>query len=400
MTFVCKQELNLNSRTQNISNFSLSGMESDENCCRICRQESGHLESLQSYREGLPISVIIMIICPIKIERAEPATMPKFVCAECLDIVLSSYRLRDESLQSDRYFRDGAKSALSFDEVEEFINIKQEESLSFADPLPSTSAKQKKKIETRIPRPQGLEKFQRTCEKDFPYRVECHKINKKSPAWEYFGRLVHLNGDIVRHDSNYNYCKLCVDEHRPMKTKYKDTLSTSKLLKHIGKVHGIERDEDCDAQSTENSVHELPYPCTKDGCEQIFKSKTALDIHTGIEHTGLAPAEPSNTEHRVDVSQKGARQSIAWSYFGPLLNSNSEVIDDDHNYCRLCVNEGIIKKYKKPDSSCSGGGSTNALLNHLQKVHLKLKPKPKGRKRPRVDSATTSCSSVEGDEDD
>lgn len=51
-------------------------MDLNDAVCRLCRRENDHLESLRGYREGLPISVLVMIICPIRIEMKKDA-LPK-----------------------------------------------------------------------------------------------------------------------------------------------------------------------------------------------------------------------------------------------------------------------------------------------------------------------------------
>lgn len=53
-------------------------MELSEAMCRICRQESHDLESLEGIHEGLPLSVLVMIICPIRIEAHD--NLPKYIC--------------------------------------------------------------------------------------------------------------------------------------------------------------------------------------------------------------------------------------------------------------------------------------------------------------------------------
>lgn len=53
--------------------------------CRLCLTEE-QLYDVTDLREGLSISVIVMIICPVKILSND--ALPKFICNFCLDVVL------------------------------------------------------------------------------------------------------------------------------------------------------------------------------------------------------------------------------------------------------------------------------------------------------------------------
>lgn len=372
-------------------------MDTEDHICRLCRRESGHLESLQGYREGLPLSVLVMIICPIKIERSEATNLPKFVCGECLEVVLSAYKLRDESLQSDRFFRECVVSASLSDEDEIVMTIKQEEpSLSFAEPLPVVQHKQMKKLQNEPTRHQKSPKKVVGKDEEFPYKVDCYKSGNKSAAWDYFGRLVHLNNDVVEEEEGFLYCKVCVDEKKSIKTRYKgERISTGMIFTHLKTAHGIGKCDEYEEPTRSTVLSRAPapviqgltFPCSEIDCDEVFKLKICLEIHIGLEHTGIADAEPSNTDYRVEKSIADGRKSMAWSYFGPLLNSDSEVIDDAHNYCRLCVNDGILTKYLK---SCS----TTTLLHHVHDQHLKAKKRKRRFATDLEISAATSTKIV------
>lgn len=360
-------------------------MDNDENICRLCRRETGHLESLHGYREGLPLSVLVMIIVPIRIERSEPSSFPKFICGSCLEVCLSAYKLREDSLLSDRYFRDcvesRANSVSLFDE-EPIMSIKQEQ--SFAEPLPivqSMQNKRKLKLESTSSScpPKKSTKLQRN-ESEFPYKVDfLYKGIRKSAAWGYFGRLAYLNGDIVEDQIDFLFCNICLDENQSLNRYKRDHISTGMIFTHLKAAHGIERTEDYEAvpapapkpiMPATPKIQGLKFPCTIDDCDELFSLKICLDIHIGLEHTGIADIEPNNPEYRVEISQSQALKAMAWSYYGPLLNTDSELIDGEHNYCRLCVNDSVLTKYAK---SCS----TTTLLHHIHDTHLKQKKKRK-----------------------
>lgn len=74
-----------------------------DNCCRLCCQQEGEMLNIFSSCEGLPVAVIIMIICPVKIQKND--NLSKLVCVECLEVVTSAYQLRELSNNNDRKFR-------------------------------------------------------------------------------------------------------------------------------------------------------------------------------------------------------------------------------------------------------------------------------------------------------
>lgn len=362
----------------------------EDNVCRLCRRESEHLESLQSYREGLPISVLIMVICPIKITRSEPGNMPKFICGDCLEVILSAYKLREESIQSDRYFRECLESS-SMDDEEPMLNIKQEPESCFADFLPIVVSESSRKNQDLTP-----SRSKRTYlpvqrnQATFPYKVDCHRKGlHKSLAWDYFGRLVYLNGDVVEDEASSLFCRLCIEENKAIKRRYKaEPISTGMIFTHLKNTHGIERDGVGGDEMKPNLIKTSPAPlgltfhCTMEDCEKVFKIKICLEIHLQLEHTGIADELPTNMEYRVNKSQAGPSKSMAWTYFGSLLNLDMEIIDDQHNYCRLCANGGMLTKYVKSTS-------TTTLLHHIHEHHLKEKTKRKrfGGSLPSISSA-------------
>lgn len=62
---------------------------------------------------------------------------------------------------------------------------------------------------------------------------------------------------------------------------------------------------------------------------------------------------------------------MAWSYFGKLYSSDHELIDDQSEYCRICVASGDLgTKYKK-------SSSTATLFHHIYEKHVGNKKKRK-----------------------
>lgn len=388
-----------------------------ETVCRICRRESDHLESLcHSIREGLPLSVIVMIICPIKIATRD--SFPKFICEDCLEIVLSAYKLRDESIESDRYFRMVNANPLIIEQQSDVVKttgLKQEnddDPIPFQRSSPLTTAVEKDDETTKKSRTSSLlplrlppRKIQMEFRKNevFPYSVDCFKRGRhKSNAWDYFGRLMNKEGEAVESEADFFFCKICVSEKRSIRHRYRSgNISTGMIFQHLKTKHGILVEKELVVQEvafetvsdvktskksitpsvaepfTRPSIQGLSFSCTKKNCNKVYKMKVCLDIHLGIEHTGKAYEEPANTDYHVGTSVKDHSKSMAWSYFGPLLDSNYEVVDDERNYCRLCIGNGSSCSYVK---TCS----TTTLLHHLRDQHTQAKRKRKRFEAPEI----------------
>lgn len=298
--------------------------------------------------------------------------MPNFICEECLEVLLSAHKLRDESLISDRYFRDCYESENVLEEEEEYSVVKRE---TFEPPiLLQKTTEQTYTEQWKQPKQRNTQSQDSSSSEDFNYEVDCFKKGgNKSKAWDYFGRLVHTNGDLVESEADYFFCRLCVSEKKTIKNRYKSgSISTGMIFTHLKAAHQIAMGSRTSpppvAKATNDSqnpqILRQTFTCPEDNCGKEFIMKMCLDIHLGLEHTGIADEPPVNTEFLVDLSQKETRStSMAWNYFGFLLDSNNALIDDDHYYCRLCVGIGDLVKYNK---SCS----TTTLFHHLRAQHL------------------------------
>lgn len=357
-----------------------------EKVCRICRQESWSLRSLDEYCEGLPLSVLVMVICPIKIESND--NLPRFLCNECFEIITGAFKLREESIDSDRYFRERveieADPSLSYwgtdDEPEIKIKSEHDDNVEyFADPLPLYSSKSSSHSDKK-PRKKGRKSgcAPSVRDDDFDFTVELYRKGKmKSSAWDYFGRLVDKNGVALDSEFGFLYCKLCVEQKKSAANRYKcENISTGMIFTHLKNAHRIGKGNEPilpefeplptkQPKGTSPAIQGLTFSCMD--CSKTFKMKMCLEIHTQLEHTGIADQEPVNKEYVVDLSQKRGTTSMAWNYFGFLLSSNYDLIDDQYFYCRLCVGVGNLNgKYLK---SCS----TTTLLHHIRDVHLEKK---------------------------
>lgn len=96
-----------------------------ENVCRLCARPSSVLESVFGFENGRLISDLIAIICPVKIDVND--NLPKKICDECMEIIISATKLRETSVRSDLNFRLGNFTFPPEPPVEEKqIQIKQE----------------------------------------------------------------------------------------------------------------------------------------------------------------------------------------------------------------------------------------------------------------------------------
>ena len=265
--------------------------------CRLCRRESNHLESLQGIRNGLPISVLVMMICPVKIIPKD--NLPKFICEDCLDVVLSAHKLRDESIESDRYLRQCLEPE---QELEEYPVVIKQEDNSFAESLPvfevsyqnvpqasykASHQSHYKSVPVTRPKqafkPRDARKFK--SGEDFDYDVDCFKKGTgKSAAWDYFGRLVDGNGDIVQSEMGYFFCKICVTEKKTIKNRYKgDHISTGMIFIHLKVAHGIVKGNSAGSPSTSKTEEDptfsttpevsagLIFACPEEDCDKVYK---------------------------------------------------------------------------------------------------------------------------------
>lgn len=397
-----------------INNFSNLQFKSQKMSalCRLCLSEGEKLTEVSELRERLPISVIIMIICPIKIESDD--SLPKEICEECLLTVLSAYKLRDVSNNTDRYLRSCNEDIVIKSDLDESLEIENadldennkiadkslaeddedeeedelmskgnyivyesgditinDEILAVVDEEDDESVKKENEY-TNL----ELVKAASTASKrsDMKYMVDCSNIEaKKSPVWNFFGQL-HDDGYPVAAEKDFYFCRICVEELNTLKPKYKaESTATSVLFSHLARVHGINREEMTEITNG-NSSHPTPELIACEICLRSFNAGS-MEIHMAIEHDNRVKSRksgPSSPLYKVNCF-KNSSKSMAWDYFGALENLKGEQIDAYYFYCRLCVEEEnkLSPKYTK-------NTSTSILLQHLKNAHT---PKDENAKR-------------------
>lgn len=378
--------------------------------CRLCISESGSFTDVSELRENLPLSTLIMIICPVKIEPEDP--LPKEVCSECLDTVLKAYKLREVSHKMDSYLRLCHEEAPAIEVIKVAqveIGQQTEAEEEFVMQEITEEDEDDDKQDSQVPEEDGIDRDDDEDEgenelaeteyiiyeaagleaegedtddivkesTEFSYQVLCtNKSIKKSAVWNYIGYLADELGEIVDSEKDFFYCKICVENNQCLKPKYKiESTATSVLFTHLNKVHGLTKEEMLDNMNVvpAPSVAEL-VECTL--CEKTLNSGS-LSIHMGIEHRNGAADRPfqRKSSFRVDCF-KNSSKSLAWDYFGVLTNLDGTQADEFYFYCRLCVEEEDKRTPRYTKNT-----STSILLQHLKNAHVEKSPEELAKRK-------------------
>lgn len=353
--------------------------------CRLCLSNTGDFHSLSETRENLPISVIAMIVCPIKIEVNDSLTQT--ICEKCLQVILNAFILRTTSANSERILREihtvhdeadfdnqqvvvekEKESSENFDKIVCDDDFSQEVvdacSQSIADNYVVYDPQDEEDIDPESFNYKTSQLFEIEKDPTFSYYVDCSDAdNKKSMVWNYFGILKDNQNVIVETEKNYYFCKICVEEKQSLKTKYKiDSTATSILFNHLQKLHGLTK-SNLSVILNSNKPPSDTTACPV--CNQTFNTN-AFELHTVLEHEN---GEESRIRElisncRVNCFKKSSKnKSIVWDYFGMLIDKGV-IADEYHYYCRLCVEEknDFHTKYTK-------NTSTSILMVHLKNAH-------------------------------
>jgi hypothetical protein len=303
----------------------------------------------------LPLSVIAMIICPIKIEMTD--VLPKQICADCIEVLLTAYHLRDTSNQNDRYLRETVNEPL----------VKQEhfedENPIFFDP--SIYADDTRSDDEFFAQPRQFQNLSEPSAKG--YTVDCFKNDNKSFVWKYFGALCDKSGKIV--DKNFFYCVFCVQEDKL--TRYSKQNATTCYLRHLHKIHNIVEPPK-NAKIVEKKYSYEIYTC--DLCGLEIRTKPSLRRHMMRRHDGERfgddRAPPTNlysdSDYIVDCykSRKTSTSSKVWNFFGRLMDLEGNEVEsgEGYHFCRLCNDLNILTKFAVTNA-------TTGLMSHLVTKH-------------------------------
>lgn len=370
--------------------------------CRLCLYEGESAADLSEIRMGFPLSVIAMILCPVKIEDD---SLPTSICAECLETITAAFKLRDVSNKAEQWLRSSIDEdaeqlpEIEAEEQQEIVYEKfsEEEKLDASFQSDTEQESELISIDNELITAENDEIIEEEdCEilRDelivyeameghvldvtASYKVDCQNVHtKKSAVWNHFGYLTDMDGNAIATEKESYYCKICVEGLNVLKPRYKaESTATSVLFQHLIKVHGLSK-----ADMITNSViavsHQPPELVSCEVCEKPVHAGS-LSIHMGIEHENETLRPENISQYKVNCYKNS--KSLAWDYFGQLENLQGEQVDEFHFYCRLCV-EGADKltpKYTK-------NTSTSILLNHLKNAHIP-KPPEAMRKRRQLES--------------
>ena len=325
--------------------------------CRLCLSEGGKLTHVSEEREGLPLSVIAMIICPIKIERND--NLPKYICDDCVEILVTTYHLRDTSNQNEKYLRE-----LPYTEP-----LVKQEYLDNVNPIffePSIYAEDTRSDDGTFEEPLPSQNLSEPSAKG--YTVDCYKHDSKSIAWKYFGALCDSKGNVM--DRNFFYCVFCVQEDRLV--KFSIRTSTFAYLRHLKRLH-FTNELSKETSALKKPLARKVYTC--DLCGNLLCRKTSLKRHMQRKHTRSRVATESSfptcstkneSHYMVDCykSKKSSTTSMVWNFFGRLLDIKGIEVHDSQRYhfCRLCNNMNVLTKF-------SINIATTGLMQHLLTKH-------------------------------
>lgn len=364
--------------------------------CRLCLSNDAFLNDLSDIREGLCISVLVMIICPIKIESTD--SFPKLICDDCLEVILSAYKLRDLSSENDRIMR--TSSSIKLEIKQEHENNKEEEHLLYdsfeTEPIlkeyPKNGLLKKynktvsgsimasqshlsKKVHNveafpdikknanvgfscdlcgnieRNKRNLKIHMINRHIIKETNLKVNLIRHSRESTAWNYFGALENQNGKII--DNIHFYCMVCVESEK-YHYRFKTNRPTTVFLRHLEKIHNI--------------YNELK-PITK---EKPIKCETVEYADAG--------------SYKIKLVRATETGSVAWNYIGRLSDRcNGNVLIANRWFCKLCVLKGNIETTWKDSIT------TSCLWRHLSHHHKIRQPNCNGASRSEIKAICTVC---------
>lgn len=305
-----------------------------------------------------------MIICPVKISKND--NLPKVICDECLEIVLSAYKLKAVSSKSEQYLRSGSDYC-----APEFIS-------------PSSNIKNNE----RSPEPEEPIHFVKyesddsdnNCNFSTPdnqagrFSVKCDSASRRSLIWNYVGALYDETGNVVCDD--YLYCSLCIANGKIK--RYIKNNSTSTVLQHLSAAHDIGKGK---IRNNFEKPAEKPSLRTVscDLCNETFANKFTVLRHLHRKHfkesrdiqrvercSATLPKSNIGRKERVvcDRASTSSKVSVVWNYFGRLVDVDGNEIPEgrDYNYCSLCSRSGVVSRF-------IASGSTTCLINHLKRKH-------------------------------
>lgn len=325
--------------------------------CRLCLRDDSILTNTADNHEGLLISVLIMIVCPVTITAEDK--LPKCICEECLEIVISAYKLRSSSGKNERFMLSITED-LHPDFTTTPCQKQFEDSPKPEEPeliVKSEKFPEDENVEENNCSSQPIKSAENPVGK---FTVNCNSIqrkrkSKKSLVWKYAGQLCDGLGKII--NDGYIYCSLCMAKGHILRYKHSDT-TTTPLTRHMLKLHGIEKESETK-------------PAVCDYCNIQCMNKLSLLRHMILRHVkGCNKTKDATLRSGMRVfcgkaHEDSTKVSFVWKYFGKLVDINGcEIEGVGWDYCRLCT-ESNNRKVRRFSST----GSTSILHQHLKRAH-------------------------------
>jgi Zinc-finger associated domain (zf-AD)/Zinc finger, C2H2 type len=310
-----------------------------ENVCRLCARQSQPLESVFSFQNGgRLLTDLIAVICPIRIDVND--NLPKQICEECLEIVVSASKLRETSVKSDINFRTG-KFVISQEAPKLSTQIKQEKSVDeiIEDPLTSSyfethsdnnseddESRDTTKSLTAKEKPTKTRKPVRLSENQFrwPCPSECGKS---------FSHQTNVNRHIRRfHDPELLPlpCLMCTFRFK----------SENKLKNHLIRAH-----EGAETLKKEEKQQQSCISESCDICGEKLESQAKAEVHRKRNHN--EEQNTNSTFFECDICGRGytQKENIEQHFKTCHLNASEKdaakpkVSSAGVFYCDICFKE-------------------------------------------------------------
>lgn len=345
--------------------------------CRLCLQDNSTLTSISELLEGLPVSVIMMIICPVTIRTEDK--LPKFICEECLEVVVSAHKLRTVSSKNELFLKSISddqqpetiisnrkllhelspepKQPISivktenfshdeesiedsnFSEIEKTMKIIRKSSAMPTDSAVIDSGNVQMQYSTKSPKRRYICKHIKGDKKVknatvsnepslYPFiltvgknvRVACGKSydrsSKMSFVWNYFGKLVDVTGNIFEETAGWNYCRLCLESKDRVEKRFNASCSTTALHRHLRNRHGLSEKADEVIRPIKRKVKKM----------KLIKKEGTGDLSTAIELPKAIKKEGTGDLRTViEITEASTSSSIVQQINEPAPDSHQKI---------------------------------------------------------------------------
>lgn len=225
-----------------------------------------------SFEQGRLLSDLISIICPIRIDPCDDG-LPKSICGECKEIVMTAINLRETSVKNDIVFRSQAIAKNDRDRDSGRMNIKNEFSAEnftiYTDPLSKVTDFDEESypdFEDNISFDLKLNQIKKKC--GSTSKAE-HRYQCPYKCGQTFTRSANVDRHIQRRHIGNDSCSYCTFKFN----------SLPKLIVHQKSCTGF----------VENRS-KFKYLC--DLCSRIFTTKAGMETHIKC-HRIQTPKNPS-----------------------------------------------------------------------------------------------------------